>query len=324
MSSSIPKRLFRLVEELQGRGRVTAAELAERLGVSERTVRRDLTRLEELDLAVETWPGRSGGLSLASGTLLPALRFTDDELLALVLALGRSAGEGGDALERAASSALRRLDAVLSPETRARLTALSGAVASGSSSTEYLVPAPIEYVLRLAEAVHSRQRVQLSYDGRGEMTRRSVDPYGLARIGAWYLVGYCHLRQDLRTFRLDRMREVRFTDGRFERPAGFDAFKAVAEAIAMAPGHGDVVCTAWLDTDLHSASRMVPLNYVVLEPHETGVRLATRARPDDLERIVLHLLRLPCFVRIEGPPELIAAAEELLERARALLGQIAS
>ncbi len=318
MSSSIPKRLFRLVEELQGRGRVTAAELAGRLGVSERTVRRDLSRLQELDLTVEAWPGRSGGLSLAAGALLPALRFTDDELLALVLALGRSAEAGGDSLERAAASALRRLDAVLSPETRARVMALTGAVTSGSASPEYLVPAPVEYVLRLAEAVHGMRQVQLSYDSRGEMTRRSVDPYGLARIGAWYLVGYCHLREDLRTFRLDRMREVRLTEGRFERPAGFDAFKAVAEAIAMAPGHGEVVCTAWLDTDLQSASRMVPLAYVVLEPHDRGVRLVTRSRPDDLERIVIYLLRLPCRVRIEGPPELIEAAGEVAGRARAL------
>lgn len=316
MASSIPKRLLRLVEELQGRGRVTAAELAGRLGVSERTVRRDLTRLQDLDLVVEAWPGRTGGLSLAAGTLLPALRFTDDELLALVLALGRSAeAGGGDTLERAAASALRRLDAVLSPETRARVMALSGAVSSGSPAPEYLVPAPIEYVIRLAEAVHDTRRVQLSYDSRGEVTRRQVDPYGLARIGAWYLVGYCHLRQDQRTFRLDRMREVRLTDGSFERPEGFDAFKAVAEAIAMAPGHGEVVCTAWLDTDIQSASRMVPLNYVVLEPHDTGVRLVTRTRPDDLERIVIYLLRLPCRVRIEGPPDLVEAGRRVAVRA---------
>lgn len=318
MSSGIPKRLFRLVEELQGRGRVTAVELADRLGVSQRTVRRDLLRLQELDLVVETQPGRRGGLSLGSGALLPALRFTDDELLALVLALGRAAEAGGDALERAAAGALRRLDAVLSPETRARLTALSGAVASGSPTPEYLVPAPVDYVLRLAEAVNSARTVQISYGSGGKLTRRGVDPYGLANVGAWYLVGHCHLRDDLRTFRLDRMREVRLTEARFERPVGFDAFTAVTKAIAMAPGHGEVVCTAWLDTDIQSASKMVPLNYVVLEPQETGVRLVTRTRPDDLERIVIHLLRLPCRVRIEGPAELIAASEELAARAAGL------
>lgn len=163
MSSGIPKRLFRLVEELQGKGRVTAAELAARLGVSERTVRRDLGRLQDLDLVVEAQPGRSGGVSLSSGNLLPVLRFTDDELLALVLALGRSAGDEDDPLERAAASALRRLDGVLSAATRARVAALTGAVASGSASPEYLVPAPIEYVLRLADAVHEARQVRLSY-----------------------------------------------------------------------------------------------------------------------------------------------------------------
>lgn len=153
------------------------------------------------------------------------------------------------------------------------------------------------------------------------MTRRAVDPYGLARIGAWYLVGHCHLRDDLRTFRLDRMLEVTSTDVRFRKPDGFDAFKEVAAAIAMAPGHGEVVCTAWLDTDLESASRMVPLDYVVLERVEAGVLLATRARPDDLERIAIHLLRLPCVVRIEGPSELVEAAEGLARRALAMAGR---
>lgn len=320
MPSSLPRRLFRLVEELQGRDRVTAPVLAERLGVSERTVRRDLRRLEELDLAVESLPGRSGGLRLPAGALLPALRFTDGELLALVLGLAHTAEAGDDALERAARSALARLDAVLSTETKARVSALSAAVSAGEAAPEYSVPAPVEYVLRLAQAVHAGRSVALSYRGKDSLTRREVDPYGLARMGAWYLVGYCHLRRDLRTFRLDRMVEVGLADGHFERPADFDTLKVVAAAIAMAPGHGEVVCRAWLDSDFETVSRLVPLRYVVLEPLDEGVRLLTRAHPDDLERVVFHLLRLPCAVRIEGPPELVQAGRRVAARAAALTG----
>ncbi len=318
MSSSLPRRLFRLVEELQGRGRVTAPVLAERLGVSERTIRRDLRRLEELDLVVESLPGRAGGLRLPAGTLLPALRFTDGELLALVLGLGRAAEAGDAALEGAARSAWARLDAVLSSETKARVSALSATVSAGDAASEHSVPAPVEYVLRLAEATHAGHGVRLTYRGQDGVTTREVDPFGLARMGAWYLVGHCHLRDDLRTFRLDRMLEVSATARRFAKPPDFDALKAVAAAIAMAPGHGEVVCRAWLDADLETVSRLVPLRYVVLEPLDAGVRLMTRAHPDDLERVIFHLLRLPCTVRIEGPPELLAAGRRVAERAARL------
>ena len=100
MGSALPKRLFDLVEELQGRGLRTSAELARRLGVSERTVRRDIGRLIELDLPVETQPGRNGGVSLPAGALLPAVRFTDDELLALATDLRDAEQQvlGGDVL----------------------------------------------------------------------------------------------------------------------------------------------------------------------------------------------------------------------------------
>jgi len=318
MASTLPKRLFRLVEELQGRERLTASELGLRLGVSERTIRRDLLRLQELDLPVEAWPGRNGGVSLPAGALLPALRFTDDELLALVVGLGQSADTGDPDLGRAARSALKRLDAVLSPSTRTRVQALSDALSVGSAGQELAVPAPSEFVVKLAEASHRRRRVEISYRSNDALTRRQVDPYGLARIGPWYLVGYCHLRQDQRTFRLDRIRELHLTEVAFDRPAGFDAFKAAARSIALAPGHGEMVCHAWLDTDIETASRLVPLTAVALEPADPGVRVTVRTHPEDVARIVFHLLRLPCPVRIEDPPELVAACRAIAVRAAAM------
>ncbi|HZW27052.1 MAG TPA: HTH domain-containing protein, partial [Trueperaceae bacterium] len=110
MSNALPKRLFDLVEALQGRGVKTAAELASQLGVSERTVRRDIARLMELDLPVETHQGRGGGVSLPSGALLTAVRFTDDELLALVVGLKAAVAGADETLGRAAERALQRLE----------------------------------------------------------------------------------------------------------------------------------------------------------------------------------------------------------------------
>lgn len=314
-AGSLPGRLFALAEMLQGRGRTTVPELAARLGVSERTVRRDLLRLQDLGLPVDTYPGRGGGVSLPAGALLPALRFTDDELLALAVGLKRAADAGDPNLSRAARRGLERLEAVLTPATRERFLALQEALVPVDESKAWAVPVPSERILELVEAAHGGRRLEITHQRDGSFMRRIVDPYGVVRIGAWYLVAWCHLRGDVRTFRIDRVGAVRVTQESFVRPAGFDTYRAAASAIAMAPGHGEVLCRAWLDTDLGSASSMVPLTAVVLEALPGGVRLTARTRPDDLERIVFHLLRLPCAVRIEGPPELLAAARAVAGRA---------
>lgn len=317
MSSTLPKRLFDLVEALQGSGRRTTTDLAEQLGVSERTVRRDLARLQDLDVLVDVRPGRGGGVRLEAGALLPALRFTDDELLALVVGL-KQAADGSDAgLERSASRALARLETVLSSSTRERLQALQEALAP-NVPVATAVPAPSEHIFALAEAARRQVRVEIGYRSDDTITRRHVDPYGLVRLGPWYMVGHCHLRNDLRTFRLDRVRSVRPTDETFVRPEGFDTFRHVTRSIALAPGHGDVLCHAVLDTDLETASRFVPLTTVALEPGAEGVRLTVRTRASDLDWIAFHLQRLPWRVRVEGPPALLEACEAMSRRLEGL------
>lgn len=313
MSGNLPKRLFDLVEALQGSGRRTTVDLAERLGVSERTIRRDLLRLQDLDVLVDVRPGRGGGVRLEAGTLLPALRFTDDELLALVVGLKQAADGSDPTLERAAARALARLETVLSSSTRERLQALQQALAPNYPATT-AVPVPSEHIFTLAEAARKHVRVEIGYRSNDAITRRRVDPYGLVRLGPWYMVGHCHLRNDLRTFRLDRVRNVNLTDDTFDRPDGFDAFRHVARSIALAPGHGNVLCHAVLDTDLETASRFVPLTTVALEPGEEGVRLTVRTRAEDLDWIAFHLQRMPWGVRVEGPPELLAVFDGMSAR----------
>lgn len=316
MSSTLPRRLFDLVEALQGRGLRTTQELAGELGVSERTVRRDLGRLLDLDLPVETQPGRSGGVSLAAGALLPAVRFTDDELLALVVGLKAAAARSDDVLERAANRAIQRLETVLSPTVRARIQALQRALTPGLKEDALPVAAPSEHVIALAEATSGGARVEIDYRGGAgdRITRRGIDPYGLAKLGPWYVVAYCHLRQDLRTFRVDRIRSIRPTRVTFARPEGFDAFRYVSDAIAMAPLQGDILCRAWLDTDLQTVSRRLSLATVLLEPEEDGVRMTVRTNHSGLDWVLHHLLRLRCRVRIEGPEEFKEAARRMAGR----------
>lgn len=321
MGSALPKRLFDLVEALQGRGVRTAAELAEQLGVSERTVRRDIARLMELDLPVETRQGRGGGVSLPAGSLLPAVRFTDDELLSLVVGLKSVAATADETLARAADRALERLETVLSPSTRERVRALQEALAPGLAEPDRAVSAPSQHVIALAEAAHRGARVEIGYRSGDRLTERKVDPYGLAKIGPWYVVAYCHLRQDMRTFRVDRIRWIRPTPERFARPEGFDAFRYVGASLAMAPVFGDIVCRAVLYTDIQTASRQMSLATMLLEPAEEGVRLTVRTDRAGLQWVLRQLLALRFRVRIEGPPELEEAARLMSARLLALVGE---
>jgi predicted DNA-binding transcriptional regulator YafY len=314
-------RLFRLVDLLQARGRMTTAELAMQFGVSERTVRRDLLRLQELDVPVTATPGRHGGVSVAPGALLAPLRFTDTELLALLLGIRSLTPSRDAALASAAGSARKRLETVLTPRARARAEALDRALAAPPPVDADRAPTPAdsERVLELAEAIHARRRVTLRYGSPdGRETVRDVDPYGLVRLGPWYVAAHCHLRADIRTFRVDRIRSLIPTGATFELPPGFDAFTVVAASIARAPAPGSIVCRVRIATDLDSASRRVPATAVVLEPDPGGVLLSVRAFPDELESIALHLLRLPWPLEVLDPPELREALREVGERALAL------
>lgn len=319
---------------MQGSRRHTTATLAAQLGVSERTIRRDLGRLQDLDLPVDSRPGRNGGVTLPSGALLPSLRFTDDELLALVLSLRQAMSDEDSELQNAATTALRRLETVLSPVTRGRIGALQRALAPGRRSDKPPVPVASQHVFALAEAIDKQRRIQISYRSPGAfplnddsdversppaITVRQVDPYGLARVGPWYLVAYCHLREDLRTFRVDRIRNVAPTDASFVRPVAFDAYRHVNESIAMAPGQGSLMCRALLGTDMETASRLTPLTTVVLEPVTAGVRLSVKLQPDELFWFATLLLRFPFSVKIEGPRELLAAAHKAADRAAQLV-----
>lgn len=313
-------RLFRLADLLQSHKRLTTAELARHLGVSERTVRRDVARLQGLELSVEVTPGRGGGVSLTPGSLLPALRFTDDEALALGFGLMLSRRAEGVFLGSAAGTAFTRLGNVLGERLKGRLAALGEVLSKPSVEPTETASAGSSLILDVAEAASARRLLELSYhSSKGGVTTRRVEPYGIVHLnGFWYLPGYCHLRQDVRVFRLDRMRYTRTLSETFVPPPDFDALETVSRAIAGAPFPGTVTCRVFLGCSAVEASRLIPAGAVLLEPEEAGVLLRVQVTPEKLREIALYLLGFPFEVRVVGPEALRVALREVSQRALAL------
>jgi predicted DNA-binding transcriptional regulator YafY len=235
-------RVLTMLELLQSGGVRTVAELAGRLGVDERTVRRYADHLIDLDVPVESVRGRYGGYRLASGYRLPPLMLSDDEALAVLLGLvaGRRTGlatAAGVASETAAAKIRRVL-----PERLARkLDAVLGSLAFTAPPGE--APAPDTGVLlAVADAVRHRRPISIRYTaGDGRRSERTLHPYGLvAHSGRWYVTGADAGLGENRTFRLDRIADTRTLPGSFEPPAGFDPVPNVLAGLSEAPYRHEV------------------------------------------------------------------------------------
>ena len=314
---SLTGRLFKIVDLLQSTQRLTTGELAQQLGVSERTIGRDIGRLQDLELPVEVTPGRQGGVSLAPGTLLPALRFTDDEALALGYGLLLARRAGSVVLEGAAQSAAERLSNVLSSRSRQRLGALSSTLTEPPLENKFTKTVTSSIVFDLAEAIKMKRQVELSYRSRrGEITSRQLDPYGMVQFDRfWYVAGYCHLRQAGRIFRLDRIRRIDLTQLSFDAPKTFDTLGLVSRAIAETPLPGTVTCRIKLLCTLTEASRLAPAATVMLEPTNKSVLMTTHYPRETLERLALHLLEFPFELDVLEPAELRHALVSVAGRA---------
>jgi predicted DNA-binding transcriptional regulator YafY len=235
-------RVLSLLELLQSGGVRTVAELAGRLGVDERTVRRYVDHLIDLDVPVESVRGRYGGYRLAPGYRMPPLMLSDDEALAVLLGLvaGRRSGlttDTGAASETAAAKIRRVLPARLAR----RLDAVLGSLAFTAPPGE--APAPDTGVLlAIADAVRHHRPVLIRYTARdGRRSERTLHPYGLvAHSGRWYVTGADPGIGEDRTFRLDRIADTRTLPGSFEPPAGFDPAQQVLSGLAKAPYRHEV------------------------------------------------------------------------------------
>jgi predicted DNA-binding transcriptional regulator YafY len=295
-------RLLTMLELLQAYRRLSGTELARRLEVAPRTVRRYVSMLQDMGIPVDAETGRHGGYRLRPGYRLPPLMLTDDEALAVVLGLLAGRRLGVIAATSAAEGALAKLDRVLPDALRGRVRAAQQAVELSLSRAAVGQRVDAGLLLVLGGATHDRRGVRISYRARGgQATERALDPYGVVfEAGRWYLVGWDHLRQAERTFRLDRVQDVRVTDRTFSRPEDFDTVARVQRSIATAPWPWTV--EALLALAPAAARERVAPTIGTLEERPDGVLV--RFGADDLDWAARYLVGLECRFAVRGPPEL--------------------
>ncbi|MFI5896362.1 helix-turn-helix transcriptional regulator [Actinoplanes sp. NPDC051513] len=280
-------RVLALLEILQGGGVHSANELAERLGVDERTVRRYVEHLLDLEVPVEPVRGRYGGYRLAPGFRMPPLMLTDEEALAVLLGLTKTTQE-------AAESAAAKVRRVLPKRLAARL----GTLLETARPPRGVAEPEAATMLRLAEATRQRRPAVIGYvDRKGQRTERTVHPYGLvAQEGRWYVTGAAE--GGMRTFRLDRIEHVRLAEGTFAVPEGFVPEEAVRRDVPWR--HRVTVRVRGAADDVQAR---LPRGVATVEPDGVEwVRVRLRAERLDWLPGVLAGLGIPFLV--EEPAEL--------------------
>ncbi len=300
-------RVLTTLELLQTYGQMSGAELARRLEVNSRTVRHYITLLQDIGIPVEAERGRHGGYRLRPGFKLPPLMFNEDEALALTLGLLTAQRLGLATTAPAVEGALAKVERVMPDALRARMAAVQETLIINASSL-YTAPASSD-VLTFSVAAQRRQRVAMCYQAWSkEETERVIDPYGVVFYdGRWFVVGYCHLRTAMRTFRLDRVVHVAACEESFEPPDSFDCLAFVVQSLAEAPGAWTVEVV--LETTMDVAHDRVPAATAMLQEVTEGVLL--RCHAQNLHWMACFLVSLGCPMIVRQPPELCHALQNL-------------
>ncbi|MFF7211801.1 helix-turn-helix transcriptional regulator [Streptomyces sp. NPDC008238] len=323
-------RVLTLLELLQSGGTRTVAELADRLGVEGRTVRRYVDQLLDLDVPVESVRGRYGGYRLAPGYRMPPLMLSDDEALAVLLGLVAGRRAGLTTTERTAGeTASAKIRRVLPQHIAHRLDTLLEALAFTDQPGEFDTP-DAEVLLTLADAVRHLRPVSIRYTDRdGRRSERTLHAYGIvAHAGRWYVTGKDALIDEDRTLRLDRIADARALPGSFEAPEGPDPAQRVLSAFATAEYRHQV--TLRIHGTVAQIRARLPASVASLEEYspvagedqagERWLRVELRAERLDWLPPVLASLDRP-FV-IERPAELRDLVTALADRLTAYARQV--
>ncbi|MFE3068160.1 helix-turn-helix transcriptional regulator [Streptomyces sp. NPDC059247] len=304
-------RVLTLLELLQSNAGLTGTELADRLGTDVRTVRRYIAHLRDLGIPVEAERGRHGGYRLARGYRMPPLVLTNDEALAVVLGLLAAERIGMGTTVLAGAGARAKIERVLSQALREPLTAMRETLSFTTDAVSAQAPGS-GVLLALAQASHTRTTVGITYRSwRQTRTERDIDPYGVVfHTGRWYLVGHDHLRDDLRTFRIDRVTSATPRPWTFTTPDGFDPVAHLTAALAQVPYRWQVEVT--VHGPLDEIARRLPRTAVTLTARPVGVLM--RARAERLDGMAHLLASLEWPFTIHGPDELRQALKDLAGR----------
>jgi predicted DNA-binding transcriptional regulator YafY len=311
-------RVLALLEILQSGGTRTVGELAGRLDVDERTVRRYVEHLLDLDIPVRSVRGRHGGYRLAPGYRMPPLMLTDEEALAVLLGLvtGRHTGLITTSIA-ATESAVAKVRRVLPEALGQRLDALLN-ITDFTAPARPPLTAEAETLLTVAQAARERRPVALAYTaGHGRASERIVHPYGIvAHAGRWYLTGLDSASGEVRTFRVDRITAVEPGAGTFDTPIDFEPAQHVLTAIAEAPHEHEV--SIRIQSTPEQIRAVFPVSIAILEKisateaDSSWVRARIRARELDWIPPLLAALDRP-FV-IERPDALRDLVRALARR----------
>ena len=308
-------RVLALLSLLESRPTWSGTELAEQLGVTTRTIRRDVERLRDLGYPVRGEQGVDGGYRLGRGMRLPPLVLGDDEAVAVALCLRIAATNAPGLMAEQALRALAKLDQVLP----ARLSARVHAIAEETENLPGLhTPAvEVEVLTSLVAAAHERVRVRFDYTARdGATTQRHVHPYRLVTTGRiWYLFCFDVDRDDWRTFRLDRMRSLHVTTFRFEPRDGPDPREYVQQAWVRTPWRHTATVT--FNAPVTVVRGRIPEQYGRCEELDSG-RTQVVAGADDLADLAHHLawaaLDLRTSLEVVEPAELNEELRQLGEQ----------
>ncbi len=300
-------RVLAVLELLQTHGRMSGPDLAKRLEVDARTLRRYITMLQDLGIPIETERGRYGAYIMGAGFKLPPMMFTDDEALALAIGLLAARQLGLAEAAPSVESAQAKLERVMPRALKGRVRALSETIAL--DLRDMPIASPSQVMLSMSTAAQLLRRTHMRYkSSQDEESERDFDPYGLAyRQGRWYVVGHCHLRNNLRSFRLDRVVSVDLCEEAFIRPNNFDALAYMNVAIATLPRETPV--EVLLKTDMTTAQAQLLDGMGLLTPLSDSVLL--RGSTDDVVWYAHQLASLEFRFEVHQPESLRAAVREL-------------
>jgi len=310
--SQTSSRLLELLSLLQARRDWPGSELAARLEVSGRTIRRDMERLRQLGYPVESLTGPAGGYRLRAGTAMPPLLLDDDEAIAIAVGLRTAARASVTGIEETAVRALVKLEQVLPAHLRRRVGALGSATFTPPAAGPTVDP---QHLTVIAAACRDSESVRFAYRSRdGTDSRREVEPHSLVNHGRrWYLIAWDRGREDWRTFRVDRLGEpvpagVRF--GQRKLPAK-DAVAYVEQSISGAPNRFEARVT--LHASAQEIGSRIAAHWGAIESRGAH-RCEYRTGDDDLSWLALRIAMLGVDFEVHEPPELVEHVRALSSR----------
>ncbi len=305
-------RLLAIVLELQGKRRQRAEDLARTFETSKRTIYRDIQALCEAGVPLISTPGQ--GYALMEGYFLPPLSFTSEEATMLLLGSDFMAQNFDAQYRAAAQSASRKIEGVLPEKSRDEVHYLQESIrfVARGSPTNHEEQKKLE---RLRRAIIERTTVRFRYhtrhrsDGVDEETTREADPYGLVFINTWNLTAYCHLRKDMRVFRLDRMEDLVLLPKTFQRPTGFRMQPPSREQA------GSIIIRVLFDHEIKRWAREARSYYTVAEEERSdGLLVTLKVRRES--EVMQWLLGWGQHARVLEPESLRL---RLMEEARGML-----